>query len=137
MAYSTQDVHDIAYCGWMEARGEGISGCMLVMQTIFNRFMAPGFPKTIHDVIYQHNAFSWTRPDDAEYGKQPSATDPVYVACLADAPNILSGTNDDLTKGATYYANEAIIGAGWYRTHIIENPAHPVTFRYGHHTFRT
>ena len=136
MTYTQQDVTDLSYCGWMEARGEGISGCVLVMQVIFNRTTSLYFPHTIHGVIYQPNAFSWTRTDDPEYGKQPDPKDPIYVACLADATNILSGTNDDLTKGALYYANEAITGSGWYRTHIIENPAHPITLVYGHHTFR-
>ena len=137
MNYTAQDVKDLAYCAWMEARGEGISGCVLIMQVIYNRVQHANFPKTIHTVIYQPNAFSWTRSDDPEYGKQPPDGDAVYAACLADAPNILVGTNDDLTKGAVYYANEAVTGSGWYRTHIINDPTHPVTFVYGHHTFRS
>lgn len=136
MSYTQQDVEDMAYCGWMEARGEGISGCVLVMQVVYNRVGKPGFPHTIHTVIYEPNAFSWTRPDDPEHGRRPLDGDQVYIACLADAPNILVGTNDDLTKGALFYANEAITGPGWYRTNIIENPAHPITITYGHHTFR-
>lgn len=137
MAFSQQDVEDLAYCAWQEARGEGISGCYLVMQVVYNRTFAKYFPHNIHDVIYQKDAFSWTLPTDPEYGKRPLDNDPIYVACLADAPNILCGTNDDLTKGALYYANESITGPGWYRTNIIENPEHPVTLVYGRHTFRT
>ncbi len=136
MIYTDQDIKDLAYAAWMEARGEGISGCVLVMQVIYNRVCSKGFPKTIHDVIYQPNAFSWTRLDDPEHGKLPDSNDPIYIACLQDAPNILIGTNDDLTKGALFYANEAVIGPGWYRTHIIDSPDHPITLVYGHHTFR-
>lgn len=139
MQYTDQDVKDLSYCGWMEARGDGISGCCLVMQVIVNRANAPKdayFPKTIHGVIYLPNAFSWTRPDDPEHNTQPATNDVMYQACLLDAPEILKGT-DDLTKGALYYANEATTGSGWYRTNIIEKPdLHPITLVYKHHTFR-
>ena len=138
MAYTQQDVLDLAHCGWMEARGDGLFGCFLVMQVVYNRSLpsAPYFPHSIHGVIYQPNAFSWTRSDDPEHGKNPLPNDQIYAGCLADAPNILAGTNDDPTKGALYYANEAVTGPGWYRINIIENPAHPILLVYGHHTFR-
>lgn len=136
MIYTTQDVVDLAHCGWLEARGDGIAACILVMEVIYSRCLAPGFPKTIHDVIYQRNAFSWTRPDDPEYGLNPQPTDTIYNACLIEAPDILLGTSSDLTRGALYYANEAVTGTGWYRTNIIENPEHPITLQYRHHTFR-
>lgn len=137
MIYSQSDVLDISYCGWMEDRSDGISGCFLVMQVVYNRCFAQYFPHTIHGVVYQPGAFSWTLPSDPEHGKQPAADDPIYLACLADAPNILSGTNADLTKGSLYYANETEVGEGWYRKNIInKSDLHPVTLVYGKLTYR-
>lgn len=136
MTYSPEDVNCLAYCGWMEARGDGLFPCFAVMCVIYNRVLAPDFPKTVNAVVYQRDAFSWTIPGNPEYGLQPAHGDPIYTACLADAPTILCGTNDDPTKGALFYANEAVTGPGWYRTHIIENPTHPILVVIGHHTFR-
>jgi len=130
---STQDERDLAKCGWMEDR-KGVGFAYGVMHVVMNRVHSPDFPNTIPGVIYQKNAFSWTRPDDPQYGLQPSG--PVYDACLLVAPYIIDG-DDDPTLGALYYANEKhITPNGWYQKNIIENPAHPVLAVIGSHTFR-
>ncbi len=135
MSYES-DVQDLACCGWMEARSDGISGCVAVMHVVMNRVHSLGFPKTVHDVVYQPNAFSWTRLDNPEYGLEPPPNDPVWQACLIDAPNVLEDA-DDPTGGACYYANEKNIDSGgWYQRHIINSLEHPVTVVLGHHTFR-
>lgn len=139
MQYDQNDVHNLALVAWKEARNGGISSCYYVMHVICNRVAAPGFPKTIHDVIFQKNAFSsMTVPSDPEFSLQPPAQDPIWLACLVDAPNVLSG-DDDPTKGALYYANEANIQFnGWYARNIIGRPdLHPVTVVYGQHTYRS
>lgn len=138
MQYDQNDVHLLALVAWKEARGNGISGCYYVMHVVCNRVGKPGFAATLHDVIMGRNQFtSMSVPSDPEYFLQPPAQDPVWMACLVDAPNVLSG-DDDPTKGALYYANEKNIQpGGWYQRNIIDSGLHPVTTVYGKHVFRT
>ncbi len=126
----------LAYCGWQEDRGEGVGGCYDVMHTVMNRVKSPGFPKTVHDVVYQANAFSWTRPSDPEYGKQPQPGDQIYAAALLAARSVLAGDSDP-TYGSLYYANLKNIDAkGWFARNILGHPeTHPVTVRINKLTF--
>jgi N-acetylmuramoyl-L-alanine amidase len=127
------DVELLAYAGWMEDRS-GIGFAYGVMHVVMNRVHSPAFPNTIHDVIYQPNAFSFTRPDNPEYGLRPSG--PVYEACLAVAPTVIAG-DDDPTLGAVWYANEKYIDKdGWYDRNIIQSGRHPILVVIGKHTFR-
>lgn len=136
MIFDDNDVHSLALCAWKEARGNGISGCVYVMHSVVNRVDTPGFPKTIHDVIYQKNAFtSMSVPSDPEFNLEPKSNDPVWLACLADAPEVLKGA-DDPTLGAVYYSNEENVTSGWYKRNIIDSGLHPITVKYGQHTFR-
>lgn len=48
----------IALVTMAEAEGETELGKRLVIDTILNRMDDPHFPDTVHDVIYQANAFS-------------------------------------------------------------------------------
>jgi len=130
---STQDERDLAKCGWLEDR-KGVGFAYGIMHVVMNRVHSPDFPNTIHSVIYQRNAFSWTRPDDPQYGLEPSG--PIYEACLEVAPFVIAG-DDDPTDGALYYANERHISpTGWYTVNIVNSPSHPVTVVIGGHTFR-
>lgn len=136
MPYSEADIQLLAKCMWLEARGEGIDGMYAVGHCVANRIGAPGFPKTWSEVILSPNQFSWTRPDDPQYGKVPPSGDPIFQMCLEDAEFILAG-DPDITRGAKYYANELEVGPdSWYRKHIIDSPDHPVTTIVGKHTFR-
>jgi N-acetylmuramoyl-L-alanine amidase len=137
MDFDLNDIHNLALVAWKEARGQGNLGIIYVMHVIVNRVTAIGFPKTLHDVIYQKNAFSsMTVIYDKQYNLQPNPNDPVWQECLADAPDVLN-CNDDPTKGALYYANENDIQPnGWYFRNMINNPKHPVTVVLGQHTFR-
>ena len=136
MTYDQDDVQNVALCSWKEARGDGIAACYYVMHVIVNRVGKPGFAHTVHDVIYGKNQFSsMSIPTDLEYNLQPPATDPVWIACLADAPNVLGG-DDDPTKGAIWYANPKTATSGWFATNIAGNPVlHPVLCTIGHHVF--
>ena len=137
MIYDQNDVDLMALCAVREAEGEGLYGCFLVMQVIYNRVGKPGFGHTIHDVITGKNQFSsMSIPSDPRYSYHPSETNPILMGCRADAPNILVGTNDDPTHGAVYYANEATATSGWYFDNIINSGNHLVTLKYGRHTFR-
>lgn len=129
MNYNIQDVKDLAYCSWMEARGEGESGMQAVQHVVVNRVGFPGFPSTVHAVIYEKNQFSWTMPDNPEYGKEPLDGDPQYAYALSLAPAVLANTDPDITLGAHYYANLKYTTSGWFFNHIVNdsiNHAHTV-----------
>lgn len=130
------DIHLLAYCGCMEAEGDGIGAVYCVMHCVKNRVGAPTFPKTLHDVVYQHDAFSWTRPDNPEHGKEFKDTDPVWQTALQDAPNVLGGDSDP-TGGALYYWNPKTADKdGWFARHIVAFPdLHPKTVSIFHHEF--
>lgn len=136
MNYTQEDIKLLAKCGWMEARGEGTMGMLAVMHCVANRVGAVGFPKTLSQVIFSPNAFSWTRADNPEYGLEPPADDPQYLTALDDAEFVLAGESD-VTRGALYYSNEScLMSNSWYCRNIIDNPEHPVTVVLGRHTFR-
>lgn len=127
------NVEMLALCGWMEDR-KGIGFAYSVMHVVWNRVQSPDFPNTIHGVIYQPNAFSWTRPDNPEYGLVPSG--PIYDACLQVAPLVIGGDSDP-TFGALWYANlKSITPGGWFQRHIIDKPVeHPFLVKIGDHHY--
>ncbi len=140
MNYTPEDVELLAKCGYLEAAGEGIFGVYCVMHVIVNRVGVSGFPKTLHEVIYQPNAFSWTRADNKEHDKV-IPDDAVWRACLADAPFVLQGDADPV-HGACYYANlETLDKGGWFVRHIsgIDGlgllPGHEFVIKVGRHSF--
>lgn len=135
MIYTAEDVKLLAKCGYLEVAHEGIGAVYAVMHCVVNRIGAPTFPKTLHDVIFQHNAFSWTRPDNPEYGKEPP-DDATYKAALEDAEFVLAGDSDP-TRGARYYCNTNTMDVGgWFDRNIVQCPeAHPFIIKLGKHSF--
>src|SRR5919106_4678476 len=45
---------------YYEARGEPIAGQYAVAEVTMNRKASPRYPKTVCEVVYQKEAFSWT-----------------------------------------------------------------------------
>jgi N-acetylmuramoyl-L-alanine amidase len=135
------DVSNLALCAWKEARGDGDEAMQAVMHVIFNRVGAVGFPRTIHDVIYQKNAFtSMSVSSDPEYNLKPLDGDPQYAYCIEIANAIQS--DPDVTNGAHYYENEATATSGWFGR-VIAGPdgqgttEHPLVASIGHQVFFT
>ena len=54
---------------YYEARGEAIAGQYAVAEVTMNRKSSPHYPKTVCDVVYQKEAFSWT----GQRGLEPPA----------------------------------------------------------------
>lgn len=136
--HDDDDMKSLALCAWKEARGEGVYGMQAVMWVCVNRSQAPGFPKSLHDVIYGKNQFtSMSRPDDPQFNLAPPENDTSWLGALVVANQVLQGVLQDVTRGAQYYANLAAIDkGGWFDRHILGDPArHPVTATIGHHTF--
>jgi N-acetylmuramoyl-L-alanine amidase len=137
-SFDDADQQLLALVAWKEARGEGSAGMEAVMCVCVNRVGAPGFPSTLHDVIFQKNAFtSISVPSDPEYGLQPDAMDPQWRVAQQLAFAILNGDVPDTTGGACYYANLAHTPEdGWfYRNIVLDSAAHPETVVVGKQTF--
>jgi len=137
MQYDENDVQSLATCAYKEARGEGVAGMDAVMAVCINRVGAPGFAKTLHDVIYGKNQFtSMSVPTDPEFHMYIDQTEPLFVIALRGARDLLAGVLKDPTNGARWYANLKNVTSGWFWTHIVGDPKqHPITARIGRHTF--
>lgn len=115
MEYDQDDLDSMALCLWREARGELSIGMRAVGHVISNRVGAPGFGKTLHDVIYGKNQFSsMSISTDPEFNLQPPPGDQQFAYCKTICPLILSGEDDDLTYGAHYYENAKTATSGWF-----------------------
>ena len=136
--YDSDDVRNLALMGWKEARGQGTYGMQAVMRSCCNRVGKTGFPPTLHDCIYQKNAYSsMSRPSDLQYGLEPDSEDRSWEIAQIVAQNVLDGILSDPTSGAKYYANLKYVAQdSWFQLHIVEAPSlHPVTAVIGEHTF--
>lgn len=138
MEYDQNDLESLSLVAWKEARGDGADAMRAVMHVIVNRVKAEGFPKNLHDVIYQKNAFSsMTVPSDREFNLQPAEDDTQFAYCKTVAPDVLDGIDFDLTCGAVFYANEKTMTSGWYKRNVIDAGKHPVVAVIGKQIFRT
>lgn len=89
----------LALCAWREARGEGLVGMTAVCRVILNRVAAPGFPKSVVNVVLQTYAFSSFNADDPNSHLFPA--EPIFAMALNAAKSSLEA--DDPTGGAVFY----------------------------------
>ncbi|MHB1421372.1 MAG: cell wall hydrolase [Bacillota bacterium] len=116
--YSQADLDLLAHLIYGEARGESYEGQVAVAAVTINRLLAPGFPKTLKEVIYQ--PWAYTSINDGQFDLKPDAT--AYRAAL-DALN-----GYDPTNGALYFWNPATSTSKWILTRT-------VTSKIGDHNF--
>ncbi len=137
ITYDDDDLASFVLVVWRESRSEGPEGMDAVGHVIVNRVGAVGFPRTLHEVIYQKNAFtSVSLSTDPEYNLEPGQNDPQAAYIHAAAPTILANKSDDPTHGAHFYANLATMTSGWFFEHIVQDTVnHPHTVKIGHHDF--
>nr|WP_232735703.1 cell wall hydrolase [Alteribacter populi] len=100
------DVEKMARVVHGEARGESYEGQVAVAAVIYNRVEDSGFPSTVHDVIFQRNAF--TAVADGQYDLTPDSN--AYQA-VKDAQ-----LGWDPSSGSTYYYNPEIATSSWIFT---------------------
>ncbi|WP_461570850.1 cell wall hydrolase, partial [Thermincola ferriacetica] len=112
------DIGLLAKAVYAEARGEPFEGQVAVAAVILNRLAAPGFPKTIRDIIFQPWAF--TAVIDGQINLIPDST--AYRA----VEEALKGR--DPSEGALYYWNPDIATSKWVWTR-------PITKMIGNHVF--
>lgn len=108
---SAADVDLLARLITAEADGEPYEGKVAVGAVVLNRVEAPGFPKTIREVIYQYaNGIYQFEPVQNGWINRPASSDSIRAAKEA-----LAGA--DPTNGALYFfANYAKSAWLWART---------------------
>jgi len=135
--FDQSDLDNAALCVWKEARGEGIAGMRAVAHVIFNRIGCVGFPHTLHEVIYQRNAFtSMSVSSDPEFNLEPGAGDQSNDYAKRIVAAVAAKADADPTFGAHYYANLKNSSSGWFVRNVVQNPvAHPHTVKIGSQDF--
>jgi len=86
-----------------EADSEPDVGKAAVANVVLNRLNAGGYGKTIPDVLLAPKQFEpWSNPDKM---MRYSADSPSYKKAASIVDNVLAGSVDDPTGGATHFAN--------------------------------
>ncbi|MCM1323834.1 MAG: cell wall hydrolase [Acetobacter sp.] len=89
---------------WGEARGEGARGMQAVGNVILNRVKAGGwYGASIKDVVLKPYQFSAWNINDPNRVKMLNATDKDLAQARKIAEQLISGSLDDITNGATNY----------------------------------
>jgi N-acetylmuramoyl-L-alanine amidase len=103
------DVDMMAHVVHGEARGESYQGQVAVAAVILNRVESNQFPDTIHNVVFQRNAF--TAIYDGQFGLQPdrNAYHAVKDAFLGWDPS----------GGSVFYYNPGIATNNWIFTRTV------------------
>lgn len=131
----------LALVVWREAQGEGEDGMRAVAHVIRNRVEATHIEDSWDDVIEQKWQFSsLTAPGDAMLVRWPRHDSPTdqatFQTAMEIAERVYNGSDFDLTNGAHFYANLAVISTTssfWAVANDTVN--HPQTAKIGHHTF--
>lgn len=113
-----QEIETMAHVVYGESRGESYQGQVAVAAVILNRVDSSDFPDTVHDVVFQRNAF--TAVNDGQFNLRPNDT--AYHA-VKDA---LLGW--DPSYGSVYYYNPKLATDQWIFTRT-------VTKQIGNHHF--
>jgi len=83
---------------YYEARSESLLGQYAVAEVTMNRRGALGYPKTVCEVVYQKDAFSWTGMKGL---KEPSG--PAWQRAAKVAQDVYYGRRSGELDGATHY----------------------------------
>ena len=83
---------------YYEARSESLLGQYAVAEVTMNRKGSLGYPKTVCDVVYQKDAFSWTGMKNLE---EPSG--PAWQRAVKVAQDVYYGRRSGEIQGATHY----------------------------------
>jgi len=81
-----------------EARGESLLGQYAVAEVTMNRKTSLGYPKTVCEVVYQKDAFSWTAMKNLD---EPSGES--WQRALRVAQEVYYGRRVSELHGATHY----------------------------------
>lgn len=83
---------------YYEARGESLAGQYAVAEVTMNRKASLRYPKTVCDVVYQKDAFSWTRERELDVPAGQS-----WHRALKVAQDVYYGRRPAELHGVTHY----------------------------------
>lgn len=110
--WAVYDKCEGAVAAWKEARGEGRDGMRAVLHVIANR--AKLHNKTWAQIVYQPLQFtSMTYGHDPELCMVPTPPDAQFSLAWDLADLVYTGTDPDITNGATNYFNPKIVLPSW------------------------
>ena len=96
--FQASSVDCLARNVYYEARGESLPGQYAVAEVTMNRTAALGYPKTVCEVVYQKDAFSWTAMKNLD---DPSGES--WQRALKVAQEVYYGRRTLELHGATHY----------------------------------
>jgi N-acetylmuramoyl-L-alanine amidase len=115
-----EDIDLMAKLVSAESIGEPYTGKIAVASVVLNRTIDPHFPNTIHEVIFQKNAFSCVKNGKINANANQDCYDAVYDAIKGADP----------THDALFFYNPTIATCTWMKeTHKVNQTT------IGHHTF--
>lgn len=98
-----------------EARGEDLTGQAAVAHVTLNRAADPRYPDTVCEVVTQSNGracqFSWFCNDRSNRAYNSDA----FRRALRVTLDVLTGSLDDPTRGATHFVSTRISLPAWAR----------------------
>jgi len=112
---------------YYEARSESPRGQLAVAYVTLNRLRSPGFGRTICDVVFQKDAFTWTRDRDELDGED--IDEQAWLLAELIGRLAVAGLAEDPTNGATDF-HAVHIKPTWSADKI-------ATTQIGHHKFYT
>jgi len=96
--FHARNIDCLARNVYYEARSESLLGQYAVAEVTMNRRGALGYPKTVCEVVYQKDAFSWTGMKGL---KEPSG--PAWQRAAKVAQDVYYGRRSGELDGATHY----------------------------------
>lgn len=96
--YHARNIDCLARNVYYEARSESLLGQYAVAEVTMNRRGSLGFPKTVCEVVYQKDAFSWTGMKGL---KEPSGA--AWLRAQKVAQAVYYGRRSGELDGATHY----------------------------------
>lgn len=102
----------LALVAWREARGEGRDGMKAVMCVVRNRVNA-GMGDWDHVITKRWQFSSMTAPSDPMLVQWPDSPDAQFQDALLLVDGVFDGSTPDITHGATFYFNPAVVLPTW------------------------
>jgi spore germination cell wall hydrolase CwlJ-like protein len=96
--FHARNIECLARNVYYEARGESMAGQYAVAEVTMNRKASLGYPKTVCEVVYQKDAFSWTGMNGLGAPAGQS-----WARALKVAQDVYSGRRPVELRGVTHY----------------------------------
>lgn len=111
MGIEEDTVDVLARTAWGEARGEGRTGMIAVINVVINRVKSRKWPNDIMSVCQQALQFSCWNANDPNRSKLISVTmaNPTFLMAMELAQSAIKGELADITNGANHYHEQSIM----------------------------